>query len=222
MAKAQEVCETNLRRHKHIPTLSRQDLVPTSTHIMHHTLATLKRIASRLSINHNTHAMQKPSPAQPIQSKRRENTPHTLTHKEQKGKTNSHRSSRHRITHPALQHRRTLLQRLVPRNDLPEALSGPDSRPLALGAARAPQLLPIPPVAPALPPRLLDAVVAPHADALHAAQLREAPHAHADAEHRAPGRDAREADVGFLEEVFQVHAVQRCDEGAGAEAERED
>lgn len=209
-----------------IPTLSRRELVSTSTHIMHYTFAILKSIALRLSINDNAHAMRKPSPAQPIQSKRRGNTPHTLTHKEQRENkkiTHNRRLPRYRITHPALQHRRTPLQRLVPRNDLPEALSSLDGRPLALNAARAPnQPLPTPPVAPALLPHILDAVVTPHADALHAAQLREAPRAHANAKYRAPGRDAREADVGFLDEVFQVHAVQRCDEGAGAEAEGED
>ena len=66
---------------------------------------------------------------------------------------------------------------------------------------------------------LLPALGAPHAEALDPAQPAETPDADAKAHEGAPGADAPEAEVGLLEEVLEVHAVEGCDEGAAAEAE---
>lgn len=53
-----------------------------------------------------------------------------------------------------------------------------------------------------------------HAQTLDFAQLLQAVGGDDDAEDGAPGADAVEAKVGFLDEVFEVHAVERGDEGA--------
>jgi hypothetical protein len=42
------------------------------------------------------------------------------------------------------------------------------------------------------------------------------------ADDRAPAADAVETPVGLFDEVFQVHAVEGCDKGAGCYCEGED
>lgn len=64
--------------------------------------------------------------------------------------------------------------------------------------------------------------MAPHAQSLDPTQLHEAVDRDHEAEDGAPRRDAVEAKVGFFDEVFQVHAVESRDEGAGCDGKGED
>jgi hypothetical protein len=57
---------------------------------------------------------------------------------------------------------------------------------------------------------------------LHAAQARQAVGQDHGAGRGAHERERAEAKVGLLEEVLEVHAVERGDEGAGGEAEGPD
>ena len=64
--------------------------------------------------------------------------------------------------------------------------------------------------------------VTPHGEALDALQLADAVDGDDAAEDCAPGGDAPEAEVGFFDEVLEVHAVEGGDEGSGGEGEGED
>ncbi|KAI5294128.1 hypothetical protein KEM56_005912 [Ascosphaera pollenicola] len=72
------------------------------------------------------------------------------------------------------------------------------------------------------PIMLIDASLAPHAHALDLAQLAEREPADERGGAEAEARDAREAEVGFLDEVLEVHAVEGGAEGAEGEAEGAD
>lgn len=112
----------------------------------------------------------------------------------------------------------------LPLNQIPQTLACPQSRhahairsssklpALAAPRANAPG---------ALCRRALGAVVAPHAEALDAPQLVYAVDGDDEAEDGAPRGDAPETEIGFLNEVLEVHAVEGGDEGAGGEGKGE-
>src|SRR5207249_4818668 len=66
------------------------------------------------------------------------------------------------------------------------------------------------------------ATVAEHTDLLDLPQLVQAVDANDDGEREAPDRDADEAEMRFLDEVLEVHAVEGGYEGAGTHAEGPD
>ena len=61
--------------------------------------------------------------------------------------------------------------------------------------------------------------LAPHLDALDAPETLHGVDAHGQGESGAGGGDGAEADAGLFQEVGQIHAVQRGDEGTCAETE---
>lgn len=62
----------------------------------------------------------------------------------------------------------------------------------------------------------------PHGHTLHLTEFLEAVGADEGGEDEGAAHHADETEFGFLHEVFQVHPVQRCHEGAGSDAERAD
>jgi hypothetical protein len=61
--------------------------------------------------------------------------------------------------------------------------------------------------------------MAPHGEALDATEAGEAPDEDAEAENGAPGGNDPEAVVCFFDCVFEVHAIEGSDEGAGCYGE---
>lgn len=76
--------------------------------------------------------------------------------------------------------------------------------------------------APPLARRQRRRTLAPHTHPLHFAQSSETVRENDDGERRGYAAHAPEAQAGLFHEVFEVHAVEGCDEGARSEAEGED
>lgn len=62
----------------------------------------------------------------------------------------------------------------------------------------------------------------PHTNPLHPPQNLQPPHQRDGRKNSARHADAPEPEIGFFDEVFQVHAVEGGDECSGSEAEGHD